>query len=128
MFDLKAIEDQLARNPTRPGAKPSAGPRHPLHRQDATANETEEALLAITRPAWHTRSGCNAFVDPDDGGPPHQRGFVWREERVVIEADSPSSAHAPQPFESDRHEDQRLIPAGWKIIRTTWRQMTRAAA
>lgn len=54
VLDLKATEDQLARNATRPGAK------------------------------WHTSS---------------------------------------QRFEINRQRDQRLVAAGWRVIRTTWRQM-----
>ncbi len=126
MFDLRAIEDQLARNPTRPGAK---AVRHVLDThyigKTPTANENEEALLAITRPLGIPDPECNAFVILDDGGPPIKADFVWREERVIIEADSRKWHTSRQRLESDRIRDQRLIAAGWKIIRTTWRQMTR---
>jgi hypothetical protein len=126
VFDLRAIEDQLARNPTRPGAK---AVRHVLEThyigKTPTANENEEALLAITRPLGIPDPECNAFVILDDGGPPIKADFVWREERVIIEADSVKWHTSRQRLESDRIRDQRLIAAGWKIIRTTWRQMTR---
>jgi Protein of unknown function (DUF559) len=125
VLDLTAIEDQLARNPTRPGAK---AVRNVLETHyiggTPTANENEEALLAITRPLGIPDPECNAFVILDDGGPPIKADFVWRDQRVVIEADSRKWHTSRQRFEQDRLRDQRLIAAGWTIIRTTWKQMT----
>ncbi|HEY1516530.1 MAG TPA: DUF559 domain-containing protein [Solirubrobacteraceae bacterium] len=61
----------------------------------------------------------------DDGGPPIRVDFAGREQRVVIEADSEKWRLTRQRFQTDRQRDQRLIAAGWTIIRTTWKQMTR---
>jgi very-short-patch-repair endonuclease len=58
-----------------------------------------------------------------DGGPPIRVDFVWRDRRVVIEADSAEWHTSRQRFENDRYRDQRLSAAGWTVIRTTWRQM-----
>jgi very-short-patch-repair endonuclease len=60
-----------------------------------------------------------------DGGPAIRVDFVWREQRVALEADSRKWHTSSQRFEIDRYRDQRLTAAGWRIIRTTWRQMTR---
>ena len=87
-------------------------------------NENEEALLAITRGLGIPDPDTNAFVMLDDGGPPIKADFVWREQRVIVEADSKKWHNTRQRFEQDRVRDQRLTAAGWKIIRTTWRQMT----
>ena len=126
VFDLKAIDDQLARNPTRPGAK---AVRRVLNEhyigRTPTWSENEEALLAITRPLGIPDPDTNQFVILDDGGPPIRVDFVWRDQRVVIEADSEKWHLTRQRFETDRQRDQRLIAAGWTIIRTTWKQMTR---
>ncbi len=59
----------------------------------------------------------------DDGGPAIRVDFVWRDQRVIVEADSKKWHTSRQRFEQDRVRDQRLTAAGWKIIRTTWRQM-----
>jgi Protein of unknown function (DUF559) len=125
-LDLRAIDDQLARNPTRPGSKAVRDvlETHYIGRTP-TANENEEALLAITRPLGIPDPECNAFVILDDGGPAIKADFVWRDRRVVIEADSDKWHNTRQRFEQDRVRDQRLVAAGWTIIRTTWRQMTR---
>ena len=124
-LDLTAINDQLARNPTRPGAKAVRRvlKEHYIGRTP-TVNENEEALLAITRGLGIPDPDTNAFVMLDDGGPPIKADFVWREQRVIVEADSKKWHNTRQRFEQDRVRDQRLTAAGWKIIRTTWRQMT----
>lgn len=126
VFDLRAIDDQLARNPTRPGAN---AVRRVLNEhyigRTPTWSENEEALLAITRPLGIPDPDTNQFVILDDGGPPIRVDFVWREERVAVEADSKKWHLTRQRYETDRQRDQRLIAAGWTVIRTTWKQMTR---
>ena len=123
-LDLRAIEDQLARNPTRPAAK---AVRAVLNEHyigtTATWNENEEALLAITRPLGIPDPDTNQFIVLDDGGPALRVDFVWRDRRVVVEADSRKWHVTRQRFETDRQRDQRLTAAGWTVIRTTWRQM-----
>ena len=124
-LDLTSINDQLARNPTPPGAKAVRRvlTEHYIGRTP-TVNENEEALLAITRGLGIPDPDTNAFVMLDDGGPPIKADFVWRDQRVIVEADSKKWHNTRQRFEQDRVRDQRLTAAGWTIIRTTWRQMT----
>jgi hypothetical protein len=126
VLDLKAIEDQLTRNPTRPGAKAVRNvlETHYIGRTP-TWSENEEALLAITRALGIPDPECNAFVVLPDGGPAIRADFVWRDRRVIVEADSRTWHTSRQRFEQDRVRDQRLTAAGWTIIRTTWKQMTR---
>ena len=123
-LDLNAINDQLKRNPTRPGAK---AVRDVLEThyigKTPTWSENEEALLAITRELGIPDPDTNQFIVPDDGGPAIRVDFVWRDQRVIVEADSKKWHNTRQRFEQDRVRDQRLTAAGWTIIRTTWRQM-----
>ena len=123
-LDLNAINDQLSRNSTRVGAKACriVLETHYIGKTP-TANENEEALLAITRPLGIPDPECNKFIVLDDGGPAIKADFVWCEQRLVIEADSDKWHNTRQRFELDRQRDQRLIAAGWTVIRTTWRQM-----
>jgi hypothetical protein len=124
VFDLRAIEDQLARNPTRPGAKKVRRvlTEHYIGKTP-TWSENEEALLAITRAAGLPDPETNYFIDPGDGGRPIRVDFAWPDQRVVVEADSRKWHLSHQRFEGDRERDQRLTAAGWRVIRTTWRQM-----
>jgi very-short-patch-repair endonuclease len=50
--------------------------------------------------------------------------FVWRDQRVIVETDGHETHHTRRAFEEDRLRDQRLIVAGWTVIRITWRQLT----
>jgi hypothetical protein len=124
LLDMKAIDDQLARNPTRPGAKACKEvlATHYIGRTP-TRNENEELLLSITRPLGIPDPECNAVIVLNDGGPPIRPDFVWREERIILEADSRKWHGSRQRMEIDRRRDQRLTAAGWRVIRTTWRQM-----
>ena len=125
VLDLGAIEDQLARNPTRAAAKPvrKVLDEHYIGRT-ATANENEELLLSITRGLGLPDPETNQYIALGDGGPPIKADFLWREERVVVEADSDKWHGTRQRIENDRRRDQRLTAAGWTVIRTSWRQMT----
>ena len=124
VLDLKAIEDQLARNPTRPGAKAvrEVLETHYIGRTP-TWSENEEALLAITRPLGIPDPDTNQFVTLDDGGPAIRADFIWRDQRVIVETDGRKWHSSRQRFEHDRVRDQRLTAAGWRVIRTTWKQM-----
>jgi hypothetical protein len=124
VLDLLAINDQLVRNPTRPGAKAvKAVLRDHYIGSTATRNENEELLLSITRGLKIPDPECNAVIVLPDGGPPIRPDFVWRKQRVVLETDSKKWHGSRQRMEIDRRRDQRLTAAGWTVIRTTWRQL-----
>jgi hypothetical protein len=125
VLDLRAIHDQLARNPTRSGARACKQvlATHYIGKT-ATRNENEELLLSITRSLGIPDPDCNAVIVLPDGGPPIRPDFVWHEQRVIVEADSKKWHSSRQRMEIDRRRDQRLTAAGWTVIRTTWRQMT----
>jgi hypothetical protein len=48
---------------------------------------------------------------------------LWRIERVALELDSRQFHDTPAAFEADRRRDRRLIAAGWRPVRITWRQL-----
>lgn len=123
-LDLNAINDQLARNPTRPAAKKVRAvlAEHYIG-QTPTWNENEELFLSITRSLGLPDPDTNQFIVLDDGGPAIRVDFVWRDRKVVVEADSRKWHSSRQRVEIDRQRDQRLTAAGWTVIRTTWRQM-----
>jgi hypothetical protein len=123
-LDLNAINDQLARNPTRRGAKKvrTVLATHYIGRTP-TWSENEELLLSITRGLNLPDPETNAFIVLDDGGPPLRADFVWRDRKIIVEADSERWHASRQRMETDRRRDQRLTAAGWRVIRTTWKQM-----
>jgi very-short-patch-repair endonuclease len=65
------------------------------------------------------------WIDLGDGGPMIRADFVWRPQRVIVETDGTRVHGTHQARERDPRRDQRAILAGWKPIRTTWRQIFR---
>jgi Protein of unknown function (DUF559) len=123
-FNLRAIDDQLARNPTRPGVKVIRAvlAEHYIGRTP-TWNDFEEQFFALSRSAGLADPEVNQWLVLPDRGPPIKADFLWRAQRVVVETDGYKFHGTRQAFERDRNRDQRLTVAGWRPIRTTWRQV-----
>jgi predicted transcriptional regulator of viral defense system/very-short-patch-repair endonuclease len=123
-LDLNEIRDQVARNPTRPAAK---AVNHLLNTHyigsTPTENEFEDAFLQLTRSLRLPDPTPQFYIDPQDGEPPIRADFAWPDRKIVVETDGRGTHGTTHAFESDRRRDQRLIAAGWRVIRTTWRQL-----
>lgn len=124
VFDLNALRDQLDRNPHHPGA-PALRAVLDEHIAGTTVtwSDLEELCLEVTRAAGVQPPEVNVYVDPGDGEPPIRPDFVWRAQRVTVEADGFGSHKTRHAFENDRRRDQRLIRAGWRPVRVTDRQL-----
>ncbi len=125
LLDLNEISDQLTRNQTRPAAK---AVRHLLQTHyigsTPTENEFEDAFLALTRSLGLPDPTPQFYIDPGDGEPPIRADFAWPDRKIAVETDGRRTHGTRQAFETDRRRDQRLTAAGWKVIRTTWKQLT----
>jgi predicted transcriptional regulator of viral defense system len=120
ILDGRALADQISRHPR--GACLRRLTSH--GRIDApTESVHDERFLALCRSAGVPEPERQIWLDPHDGGPMVRADFLWREQRLVIETDSVRFHGTLSAFESDRRRDQRLILAGWRVIRITWRQV-----
>jgi very-short-patch-repair endonuclease len=90
-----------------------------LRQGGATRSELEERFLELVARAGLPRPAVNEVV----GG--HERDFVWRRQRVVAETDGAATHRTAAAFEDDRRRDAALTAAGWRVVRFTWRQVTR---
>jgi hypothetical protein len=127
VFDLQAFLDQVERNFSRLAARllRAVLDQHYIG-STATWSELEEAFLAMCRAAGLPRPEVNVWITPDDGEPSSIRAdFVWPDQHLIVETDGHTTHRTRQAFEYDRLRDQRLIAAGWTVIRVTWRQVTR---
>ena len=127
LLDVNALLDQIERNHTRLAAKilRTVLDEHYVG-STPTWSELEELFLALCRRAGLPMPEVNAMIDPHDRDPVAIRvDFVWRDHRVIVETDGHRTHSTRQAFEEDRRRDQRLTVAGWIVIRTTWRQLTR---
>ncbi len=123
VLDLRAVAEQLDRHPNHRGA-PTVKAILAEHYigTTLTVSELEEAFFALCRRARVRQPEVNEWVDLGDGEPPIKADFLWREERVIVEADG-DRFHRTHQARGDPRRDQRAMLAGWRPVRTTWRQV-----
>ena len=120
VYDHKAIATAIARQPTRRGSK------RLLAVVDAsragatpTANDVEEAMLAICDRLRAPRPLVNAWIPfPDGGGA--SPDFLWREPKKIVEVDGYETHGTRTAFQSDRARDRRLKLMGYDTVHFTW--------
>ena len=113
-------QDQLTRlldaHPGRHGCKrlkeATAGGEAP------TQNDFEDRFLELVERAGLPRPEINQRVEGA------KVDFLWRAQRVIVESDGWEAHRGRIAFEDDRDRDQRLVAAGWVVLRVTWRQLT----
>ncbi|MGZ5386585.1 MAG: endonuclease domain-containing protein [Solirubrobacterales bacterium] len=98
----------------RPAARPTRRPR-PRARPDT---QRARAALPLALPAPRLpRPEVNARLGP------YEVDFLWREHRLVVEADSWRHHSDRAAFEADRIRDTRLQAAGYRVLRLTHRRL-----
>ena len=115
VFDLRAIEEALARVPGRSG-------RHRLARVLAAyqpephflRSEAERRLKrlceahALPQPQFNVWvAGCEVDV-------------YWPEARFALEVDGAATHHTRHAFHADRRRDRALAAEGIQVVRVTW--------
>jgi hypothetical protein len=124
LFDLAALEDVLACAVGRRGAPilrsvlAAYEPGYTL-----TRNELEKRFRALCDSGGIPRPRVNAWIPLEGGGV--EVDFLWRAQRLIAETDGRQVHGTSRAFERDRRRDQRLLCAGWHVVRFSWRQVTR---
>lgn len=123
VFDLRAVSAVLARAVGRRGAPLLAAVLAEANGHSTiTRSELEERFLALCRAAGLPPPEVNAWVSLEDGTGV-EADFVWRDARLIVETDGYGVHGTPRAFERDRLRDQRVVRAGWRPVRFTWRQI-----
>jgi predicted transcriptional regulator of viral defense system len=124
VLNLRAIDDQLRRNPHAPGAAQLRAALT-LYIPDTapTESDIEDAFVALCRAAGLPTPERQVWFTLNDGGDPFRVDFLWRTQRLVLEADSRTFHGTARAFEDDRRRDQRLARALWQVVRVTGRQL-----
>jgi very-short-patch-repair endonuclease len=88
----------------------------------ATRNEFEELVLAICR--------RHRLAQPEVNVPllGYVVDFLWRDARLVVEADGRATHGTRRAFQEDRDRDSRLAVAGYLVVRFTWFDVTHRQA
>ncbi len=87
------------------------------------ASDLEARFLALVRSAGLPEP-VPQFDSGDGAGWVGRVDFAYPALRLLVELDSRRHHSAKLDFESDRERDNRLVAAGWRVIRITWRQVT----
>ena len=83
----------------------------------------ERVLTGLLREGGVT--GWTANVEIRDGtGLIGVADVAFPEARLVVEVDGLAYHVTPDRFQHDRHRQNRLIAAGWTVLRFTWRDLT----
>jgi very-short-patch-repair endonuclease len=126
LIDVQAVQDAMSHRRGRCGV---GALRSLLAEQTSghiTRSELEERFLALCRDASLPRPEVNARVDAN--GAVYEVDFLWRAQQLVAETDGWGPHHTRAAFESDRRRDADLLVAGLRVVRFTWRQITREPA
>jgi hypothetical protein len=120
VLDVASLSRLLARHPGRPG---SPALREVLAEWDpvsaGTRSELEERLLVVCAGAGLPRPLVNAHVAG------LEVDLSWPAARLVVELDGFAFHATRDAFERDRRRDAALALAGWRVLRFSWRQVTR---
>jgi hypothetical protein len=124
-FDMLALDDVLVHAGGRRGAprlraviaRLGGDPR-------ITRSELEERFLALCGAAGVPAPRVNAWIDLPGGA--IEVDFAWPAQQLVVETDGHEAHGTRLAFERDRERDRRLVLAGWRVVRFTWRQVAAA--
>jgi very-short-patch-repair endonuclease/predicted transcriptional regulator of viral defense system len=84
-----------------------------------TRSEAEARFLELARSGHLPHPATNAVVCG------MEVDFVWPDRRLIVEIDGFVFHCSRVAFETDRDRDSILAAAGFRVIRFTWRQLTR---
>jgi very-short-patch-repair endonuclease len=118
-LDVTAIEEARTRAPGRRGA-PRV--RRLIASDVRTRSKLERAMKRLCREANLPRPLVNDEVLG------YECDFVWRPQRLIVEADG-GGFHAPKPArEADYERASALAVAGWRVVRFTYDQVVHEPA
>jgi very-short-patch-repair endonuclease len=91
----------------------------PEHLDDPDRTEIERRMLALC-----TRHTIPVPLTQQIIGP-YTVDFLWPSHHLIVETDGWQDHGTRSAFESDRERDAWLVAHGFRVIRFTWRQLTR---
>jgi very-short-patch-repair endonuclease len=86
-------------------------------------SELERLFLTMCVRTGLPHPEVNVWLDVPGGR--LQADFLWREHRLIVEADSREFHDTSSAFEEDREREQRFQLAGWRYSRCSWSQIER---
>lgn len=123
VLDMREVDALIARQPRRPGV-PAL--RHALaHHAETgmTRSDLEARFRNLCLAAHLPLPAVNDFVELPKHPQPVEVDAIWRDRRLIVEVDGWETHGTRTAFERDRARDADLQEAGWRVLRTTHRQL-----
>jgi very-short-patch-repair endonuclease len=112
-----SLNEQFQRYPHHRG---TAALRNAIQTEPAlTRSEAERRFLELVRAAGLPEPETNARVGR------YEVDFLWRDQRLIVEVDGYAFHSSRSSFEQDRRRDAELTAGGFRVMRQTWRHVTR---
>ena len=113
----RTLADAMERVPGRTGIARLRTTLNDESGRAPTRSQAERLLLRLIADAQLPLPAVNVLLEG------HEVDFLWRVEQLVVEVDGHGFHGHRAAFERDRRRDQRLVAAGYRVIRVTWRQL-----
>ena len=111
--EIRAALDRVPKHPGVGRLRGLLDRGHPA----LTRSMAERILLALIRAAELPSPLANVIVCG------HKVDLFWPAHGLVVEFDGWDTHRRRSSFETDRRRDQRLVAAGYRVLRITWRQL-----
>ncbi len=121
LFDLAALDDVLARNAGRRGARRLRTAVEALRDESPFRSEFERRLMPIFRAAGLRDPLINHLIHLPGGS--IEVDFHWPALRLVVEVDGYRFHGNRHGFRNDRRRDRRLAAAGILCLRYVWEDL-----
>lgn len=124
IFDLRAMQDVLRRRSGERGAGVVRAilAEHAIG-ETVTKRELEERFLNLCLSSGLPQPRVNCYLMAARQA--WEVDFHWPAARLVVETDGLAFHRTITQIERDRRRDLDLTAAGWRVLRITWRQVTR---
>jgi very-short-patch-repair endonuclease len=119
LFDGNAVHELLARSPGRHGLKPLRDLLSDFVSEPLLRSELERAFWELCDSYAVARPLTNVVLLG------YEVDAYWPQARLVVELDGYEYHGHRAAFEADRERDAVLLLAGYRVVRITYRQLTR---
>lgn len=124
IFDHEALRQLIKRCRGRRGVARLRMLLEDLHPDTRrTRSDLERLFLRMCERAGLPRPEVNVTLHLRDGKV--EPDFLWRDARLIVEADGRQFHDTASAFHGDRRREQRLQVAGWQVTHCTWPQVER---
>jgi hypothetical protein len=123
LLDRSKLEALLKRSRRRRGVARLRLILETIHPQtNRTRSELERLFLAMCTHHGVPEPEVNVWLSALNGKR-YQADFLWRDSKLIVEADSRRFHDTDSAFVEDRKRQQQLELAGWRVPRCTWEEV-----